>query len=61
MARGVGIVAGIPRAVELGYATRIAACRVVIEKHPIRISRLPAAFEGFRIALFSDIPRLESR
>ena len=46
---------GIPRPVELRDATRIATCRVVIEKHPIRISRLPAAFEGFRIALFSDI------
>jgi hypothetical protein len=60
MARGLGIAAGIPRPVELGDATRIATCRVVIEKHPIRISRLPAAFEGFRIALFSDIAKLES-
>jgi predicted MPP superfamily phosphohydrolase len=55
IAGGVGIAAGIPSAAEIGYATRIATHRVAMEKRPIRIPRLPTAFEGFRIALFSDI------
>jgi predicted MPP superfamily phosphohydrolase len=55
IAGGLGIAVGIPSAVEIGYATRIEPRRVAIEERPIRIPRLPTAFEGFRIALFSDI------
>jgi predicted MPP superfamily phosphohydrolase len=55
IAGGAGIAVGIPSAVEIGYATRIETHRVAIEERPIRIPRLPTAFEGFRIALFSDI------
>ena len=51
----LGITAGIPSAVELGYATRIETRRVFMEERPIRLERLPAAFEGFKIALFSDL------
>ena len=51
----LGITAGIPSAVELGYATRIETRRVFMEERPIRLKRLPAAFEGFKIALFSDL------
>ncbi len=55
IAGGFGVSVGIPSAVELGYATRIEPLRVQLEECPIRIPRLPTAFEGFRIALFSDI------
>jgi predicted MPP superfamily phosphohydrolase len=41
--------------VQVGYATRIEALRVFMEECLIRIPRLPAGFEGFKIALFSDI------
>ena len=52
---GVGASIALPGAVELGYATRIEPRRVVVEQRPIRIPKLPTAFDGFRIALFSDI------
>jgi uncharacterized protein len=55
IAAGLGAAVGIPSAVEVRYATRIEPRRVVMEDRPIRIPRLPTAFEGFRIALFSDI------
>ncbi len=54
-AGGVGLSVALLGAVELGYATRIEPRRVVLEQRPIRIPKLPTAFEGFRIALFSDI------
>src|ERR1700731_250127 len=52
---GFAVSVGIPSAVEVGYATRIEPLRVLTEECRIRIPRLPTAFEGFRIALFSDI------
>lgn len=55
IASGLGVSAGIPSAAELGYATRIEPLRVVTEECRIRIPRLPTSFEGYRIALFSDI------
>jgi uncharacterized protein len=55
IAGGLGIAVGIPSTAELEYATRMETNRVAIEERPIRIPRLPTAFEGFRIALFSDI------
>jgi uncharacterized protein len=55
IAAGFGVSVGLPSAVEVGYATRIEPLRVLTEERRIRIPRLPAAFEGFRIALFSDI------
>ncbi len=55
IAGGLGIAVGIPSAVEVGYATRIGTRRVFVEERPIRLQRLPTAFEGFRIALFSDL------
>jgi uncharacterized protein len=55
IAGGLGIAAGIPGAAEVGYATRIEPRHVVMEERPIRLPRLPTAFEGFRIALFSDL------
>ena len=55
IAGGFGVSAGIPGAVEVGYATRIEPLRVATEEFTIRIPRLPTAFEGFRISLFSDI------
>jgi uncharacterized protein len=55
IAGGLGIAVGIPSAAELGYATRIEPLRVFMEERPIRLPRLPTAFEGFRIALFSDL------
>jgi uncharacterized protein len=55
IAGGLGIAAGIPSAAEVGYATRIEPRHVVMEERPIRLPRLPTAFEGFRIALFSDL------
>jgi predicted MPP superfamily phosphohydrolase len=41
--------------VQVGNATRIGTLRVFMEECLMRIPRLPAAFEGFKIALFSDI------
>jgi len=41
--------------VQVGYATRIERLRVFMEECLVRIPHLPAAFEGFKIALFSDI------
>jgi predicted MPP superfamily phosphohydrolase len=55
IAGGVGLSVALPGAVELGYATRIEARQVVLEQRAIRIPKLPTAFDGFRIALFSDI------
>jgi uncharacterized protein len=55
IAAGFGVSVGISSAVEVGYATRIEPLRVFMEKRLIRIPRLPTAFEGFKIALFSDI------
>jgi len=55
IAGGVGVSVALSGAVQLGYATRIEPRRVVLEQRPIRIRKLPTAFEGFRIALFSDI------
>jgi predicted MPP superfamily phosphohydrolase len=55
IAGGLGLSVALPGAVELGYAARIEPRRVVLEQRPIRIPKLPTAFEGFRIALFSDI------
>jgi predicted MPP superfamily phosphohydrolase len=55
IAGGLGVSVGIPGAVEMGYATRIEPLRVLMEEQVIRIPNLPTAFEGFRIALFSDI------
>src|ERR1700761_347102 len=55
IAIGTGASAIIPGAVEFGYATKIEPRRVVLERRLIRIPRLPTAFEGFRIILFSDI------
>jgi uncharacterized protein len=55
LAGGFGASVGISSAVELGYATRIEPLRVFKEESLIRIPNLPTAFEGFRIALFSDI------
>ena len=50
-----GVALGVPSAVEAGYATGLLPRRVVLEKCPIRLPRLPLAFDGFRIALFSDL------
>jgi len=55
IAGGFGVSVGVPSAVEVGYATRIEPLRVMLEECRIRIPSLPTAFEGFRIALFSDI------
>jgi predicted MPP superfamily phosphohydrolase len=55
IASGLGVSVGIPSAAELGYATRIEPLRVVTEECQIRIPKLPTSFEGYRIALFSDI------
>lgn len=55
IAAGFGVSVGVPSAVELGYATRIEPLRVLTEQCRIRIPKLPTPFEGFRIALFSDI------
>ena len=55
IAGGLGIAVGIPSAAEVAYATRIEPRRVLIEERSIRLPRLPTAFEGFRIALFSDL------
>ena len=52
---GIGVSLGIPSAVEVGYATRVEPLHVVTEELTIRIPNLPTAFEGFRIAFFSDI------
>jgi uncharacterized protein len=55
IAGGLGISVGISSAVQVGYATRVETLRVFMEECLIRIPRLPTAFEGFKIALFSDI------
>jgi predicted MPP superfamily phosphohydrolase len=55
IASGLGVSVGVPSAAELGYATRIEPLRVVTEECRIRIPKLPTSFEGYRIALFSDI------
>jgi predicted MPP superfamily phosphohydrolase len=55
IASGFGVSVGMPSAAELGYATRIEPLRVVTQECQIRIPRLPTSFEGFKIALFSDI------
>jgi predicted MPP superfamily phosphohydrolase len=55
IAGAFGLSTGIVSALELGYAVRIAPLRVFMEELLVRIPRLPTAFEGFRIALFSDI------
>jgi predicted MPP superfamily phosphohydrolase len=55
IAGGLGVAVGIPSAAELGYATRMEPLRVVTEECRIRIPKLPSSFEGYRIALFSDI------
>jgi predicted MPP superfamily phosphohydrolase len=55
IAGGLGVAVGIPSAAELGYATRMEPLRVVKEECRIRIPKLPTSFEGYRIALFSDI------
>ncbi len=55
IAGGVGLSVALPGAAELGYATRLEPLRVLLEERSIRIPKLPTAFEGFRIALFSDI------
>src|SRR6201995_2767676 len=55
IAAGVGVSVGVPSAVEVGYATRVEPLRVLTEERRIRIPGLPTAFEGFKIALFSDI------
>jgi predicted MPP superfamily phosphohydrolase len=46
---------GIPGAAHVGYAAHHEPLRVFLEERSIRIPKLPNAFEGFRIALFSDI------
>src|SRR6478672_814452 len=55
IAIGTGASTIIPGAVEFGYATKIEPRRVLLERRLIQIPRLPTAFEGFRIILFSDI------
>ncbi len=55
IAAGLGVSVGIPGAVKFGYATEIEPRRVVLEERVIRIPRLPVAFDGFKIAVFSDI------
>jgi predicted MPP superfamily phosphohydrolase len=55
IASGLGVSVGIPSAAELGYATRIEPLRVVTEERLIQIPKLPTSFEGYKIALFSDI------
>jgi predicted MPP superfamily phosphohydrolase len=54
-AAGFGVTVGVPSAAELGYAIRVERLRVATEERQIQIPKLPTAFEGFRIALFSDI------
>ncbi len=51
IAGGLGVSVGISSAAQ----ARIEPLRVFMEERLIRIPRLPAAFEGFKIALFSDI------
>jgi predicted MPP superfamily phosphohydrolase len=55
IAAGLGIAVGIPSAAEVGYAARVGTRRVFMVERPIRIPKLPTPFEGFRIALFSDL------
>jgi uncharacterized protein len=55
IASGLGVAVGIPSAAELGYATRMEPLRVFKEECRIQIPKLPTSFEGYRIALFSDI------
>jgi uncharacterized protein len=53
VAGAIGVSTVFPSAVEI--ATRMETRQVVMEEQPVRIEKLPAAFEGFKIALFSDI------
>jgi predicted MPP superfamily phosphohydrolase len=55
IAAGLGVAVGIQGAAEVGYAARHEPLRVLLEERLIRIPKLPNAFDGFRIALFSDI------
>ncbi len=50
-----GVALGVPSAIEAGRVTGLIPRRVVLEKRPIRLPRLPAVLDGFRIALFSDL------
>jgi uncharacterized protein len=55
IAAGLGVAVGIQGAAQVGYAARHEPLRVLLEERLIRIPKLPNAFDGFRIALFSDI------
>lgn len=55
IAAGLGVAVGIQGAAQVGYAAHHEPLRVLLEKRLIRIPKLPSAFDGFRIALFSDI------
>jgi uncharacterized protein len=55
IAAGLSVAVGIQGAAQVGYAARHEPLRVLLEKRLIRIPKLPSAFDGFRIALFSDI------
>ena len=55
IAAGLSVAVGIQGAAQVGYAARHEPLRVLLEKRLIRIPKLPGAFDGFRIALFSDI------
>jgi predicted MPP superfamily phosphohydrolase len=55
IASGLGVAVSIPSAADLRHAARMEPLRVFKEERQIRISKLPTSFEGYRIALFSDI------
>jgi uncharacterized protein len=54
MTAGLGLGFGIPGSGALAYAAGFEPHRVVAEHIPVRLASLPAAFDGFRIALLSD-------
>jgi uncharacterized protein len=54
MTAGLGLGFGIPGSGALAYAAGFEPHRVVAEHIPVRLTSLPAAFDGFRIALLSD-------
>jgi predicted MPP superfamily phosphohydrolase len=54
MTAGLGLGVGIPGTGLLAYATGVEPHRVVAEHISVRLSTLPTAFDGFRIALLAD-------
>ncbi|MBV9391175.1 MAG: metallophosphoesterase [Verrucomicrobia bacterium] len=52
---GVGLASGLSGAGAAGYAFNIEPRQIVLQNCKIRISGLPPAFDGFKIALFSDL------